>query len=173
MKKLLLTIIASFSLALSAAAGEGGITLNPQLGAFFQKSFNGILELEFEGRYYHSWNVYLDFCNTYRYCQNDHTYFCEETFWDYQTFAIGVAYKHELARWRNTNLKARIGFDLGADYCKKDNYSFYMSAEVGFELSYTLKSRVQLCLIQKNDFCFFTRDHFKNGLAIGLKIPLN
>lgn len=173
MKKLLLTIISIFSLALYAQAGEGGITLNPQIGAFYQRGFNGILELEFETKYFHSWNVYLDFCNTYKYCQNDHTIFCEETFWDYQTIAIGAAYKYELIRRRNLNFKARLGFDLGADYCKKDNYTFYMSAEIGFELSFVTKSGVQLSLIQKNDFCFFTRDHFKNGLLIGIKIPLN
>ena len=36
-----------------------------------------------------------------------------------------------------------------------------------------LRNRVQLSLIQKNDFCFLTRDHFKNGLLVGIKIPLN
>lgn len=173
MKKILIIITAIFSLVLIVHAGEGDVLLNPQIGAFYQKSFNGIVEIEFEKKYYHSWNIYFDFCNAYRYCDIDKTIFCEETFWDYQTAAAGVAYKHELLRWRNTNLKARIGFDLGTDYCKADNYSFYMSAEVGFELSHTLKNRIQICLIQKNDFCFFTRDHFKNGLLIGIKIPLN
>ena len=173
MKKILLTLVTIISLMGFAQAEEGGVTLNPQFGAFYQKGVNAVLELEFESRYFHSWNVYLDFCNTFKYCENDHTFFCEETFWDYQTIAIGVAYKYELIRWRNANLKARLGFDLGADYYKKDDYTFYMSAEVGFELSYTLRNRVQLSLIQKNDFCFLTRDHFKNGLLVGIKIPLN
>jgi len=173
MKKILLTLVTVISLMGFVQAEEGGVTLNPQFGAFYQKGFNAVLELEFESRYFHSWNVYLDFCNTFTYCENDHTFFCQETFWDYQTAAIGVAYKYELIRWRNANLKARLGFDLGADYCKKDDYTFYMSADVGFELSYTLRNRVQLSLIQKNDFCFLTRDHFKNGLLVGIKIPLN
>lgn len=173
MKKILLTLITTFSLTLFARAGEGDLFFNIHAGTFYQKTLNGILEMEFEKKYNHSWNIYFDFSNKVKYCDIDKTYFCEETFWDYQTAAVGIAYKHELIRWRNANFKARLGVDLGTDYCKKDDYSFYMSAEVGFELSYSFKSRWQLCIMQKNDFCFFTRDHFKNGLLVGVKIPLN
>lgn len=173
MKKHLLIVMAVFSLALSAKAGEGDILLNAKIGAFYQKSFNGLLELEFERKYSNCWVAYLDLCNAYRYCEIDHTIFCDDTFWDYQTFAVGVGYKHNLVRWQNMNLRAQLGFDIGADYCKEENYSFYMSAEISIEMTFSLRNRTQLCLIQKNDFCFFTRDHFKNGLLIGIKIPLN
>lgn len=173
MKKRLLLLIAALTVFVTAKAGDGNRFFNLHIGGFYQKAFVTTIELEFEGKYGHSWIAYADLCNSYKYCDIDKTIFCKETFWDYQTAGIGAAYKHQIARFKNANLKVRGGVDLGTDYCKTDGYSFYLSVDVGIEYCYTFKCGIQLSITQKNDFCFFTRDNFKNGLMIGVKIPLN
>lgn len=155
-------------------AGEKEVLIGLHGGLYYQKTACAMLEFDFERKYHNVWSVYADLTNRPGYCEVDQTYFCTETFWDYQTLALGVAYKHEIVRRRNLNLRARIGVDAGTECRHRVNeYGFCMSAEVGFELSWVFKNRVRLCVSQRNDFCFFTEKHFKNGIMIGLKLPLN
>lgn len=169
MKKRLLVIMALFSLAFSVRAGEGDLLLNGYVGLAYRNTANAVLAAEWENKYHNSWMVYLDFATNYAWCEIDQTYFCSETFWDYKTLGIGGAFKPVLYRWKNLNLRGGLGVDLGI----KEGYSFFLSVDLMFELTYSFQNRMQAFIMQKNDFCFWCKEHFRNGFMIGVKIPLN
>lgn len=169
MRKQLLTILAVLLIVSSVKAGEGDIFLNGSIGLAYRNTASAVLSVEWENSYYHSWMVYVDFATNYAWCETDQTYLCNKTFWDYKTLGIGGAFKPELYRWKNLNLKGGLGVDLGI----KEGYSFFLSIDLMFELSYSFKNRTQIFVQQKNDFCFWCKEHFRNGAMIGIKIPLN
>lgn len=169
MKRILLIIITVFSLAYNANAGEGDLLLNVSGGLAYRKTAMANLAVEWETKYHNSWMVYLDAATIFEWCDIDQTYLCSKTFWDYRTLGIGGAWKPALYRWKNTNFKGGLGVDLGV----KEGYSFFLSVDLLFELNYSFKNRTQVFIQQKNDFCFWCKEHFRNGFMIGIKIPLN
>ncbi|KAB4177745.1 hypothetical protein GAQ04_24305, partial [Bacteroides uniformis] len=93
---------------------------------------------------------------------------CSDSFWSYKTFGIGAAYKPTISRGKNSNLRWRFGADLGAN-----RKGFQASIDIGLEYSYSFRNGMQVFVMQKNDFVFWTRDHFRNGLLVGVKFPIN
>ena len=169
MKKLLLICITFFSLAFNGKAGEGDLFLNGSVGLAYRNTAGAVFGVEWETKYHNAWMIYLDFATNYAWCDIDQTYLCSKTFWDYKTLGIGGAFKPELYRWKNLNFKGGLGVDLGI----KEGYSFFLSIDLIFELSYSFKNKTQIFIQQKNDFCFWCKEHFRNGAMIGIKIPLN
>ena len=169
MKKTLFTLIAALSLMSDVLAGEGDLLVKASTGLAVQNTAWATLGVEWETRYHNAWEVYCDFGTAFRYCETDHTYFCDDAFWSYKTLGLGACYKPALYRWRNLNLRGSFGADLGV----KEGYTFFLSLDVAAELTYTFHSGLQAFVMQKNEFCFWCRDHFRNGLIIGIKIPLN
>lgn len=169
MKKTLLIIITIFSLTYGVKAGEGDLFLNGSVGLSFRNTASAVLAVEWENKYHNSWMVYLDGATIFKWCETDQTYFCTDAFWDYKTLGIGGAYKPALYRWKNMNLKGGLGVDLGV----KEGYSFFLSVDLFFELTYSFKNKTQLFIQQKNDFCFWCKENFRNGIMVGIKIPLN
>lgn len=169
MKKFILLIITVISLMFKVYAGDGDLLIKCSTGLAIQKTAWATIGVEWETKYHNAWEVYFDFATAFKYCEVDKTYLCSETFWDYKTFGIGGGYKPQLYRWRNLNLRAFLFADLGV----KEGNSFFLSLDIGPELTYTFKSGIGLFLLQKNEFCFWCRDHFRNGIMIGIKIPLN
>jgi hypothetical protein len=159
MKKLGLLIILFFSLTAYSFAGDGDKFFNITGGVMYRNTANAVIGMEFETKYHHAWEIYADLT----------TIFSNENFWNYKTIAAGAAYKPAFYRWKNANLRARFGADIGTD----EGHSFYASIDVGLEFSYSFRNRMQLVIMQKNDFAFWTRENFKNGFLIGLKIPIN
>ena len=49
---------------------------------------------------------------------------------------------------------------------------FFLGIEGGFEYNYVFQNGWEFSLIQKNNVNFLHGDTFRNGLLIGLKIPL-
>ena len=141
---------------------------NISIGYMYKNTLPILIEYEVEHRQ-HNFALYLDLTTTYKYCQTDKTYFCTEAFWHYKSANIGFAYKPRLVKWKNNSLRARTGFDFGVRQFAK----FNMSLDIGLEYCHTFKNRTQLYISQKNDFVFLSRYHFKNGLLIGVKIPMN
>ncbi len=168
MKKILVTALALYSITL-AYAGDGDKFVNVQAGLMYRNTANVLVAMEFEKKHHTSWEIYLDMTTSWYKCEIDNTIFCKESFWDYKTIGLGVAYKPAFYRWKNANLRARFGGDIGID----EGYSFYASIDIGIEASYSFKNRLQVFLTQKNDFAFGTRDNVKNGLLFGIKIPIN
>jgi hypothetical protein len=79
----------------------------------------------------------------------------------------GLLYKHRLIRYKNGMLRFRFGPQFGAVERK-----FFLGIEGGFEYNYVFQNGWEFSLIQKNNVNFIHGDTFRNGLLIGLKIPL-
>ena len=79
----------------------------------------------------------------------------------------GVLYKKSLKRFKNASLRLRFGPECGAH-----TGDWFFALEGGFELNLSFPNRVQLSLIQKNQIGFIHGDTFRNGLLIGIKVPI-
>lgn len=173
MKKIL-TLCAVLMLAVSNSyAGDGDTFLNVsggwQLNSQRLKSniVNAVIGMEFEGKYHNAWEVYVDLSTAYEKCPV-HGKVDSKSFWSYKTFGIGGAYKPAFIRGKNSNVRWRFGTDIGAN-----ENSFQASVDIGIEYSYTFKNGMQILVMQKNDFVFWSRDHFRNGVLVGVKFPLS
>ena len=166
MKRILL--ILSLSLAvLPSVAGNGDKFFNLSAGGQWKNTVNAIIGFESETKYHNAWEMYVDLSTAYEKCPQ-HGVVDSKSFWAYKTFGIGGAYKPLIYRGKNSTLRWRLGADLGAN-----RRGFQASLDLGFEYAYSLRSGIQLFVMQKNDFVFWTRDHFRNGVLIGVKFPLN
>lgn len=89
-------------------------------------------------------------------------------FWKKLFWGGGIGYRHRMARFKNSN------FRLGGDVtCGAWNQKVTVGFDVLFEYNYTFANNWQFSVTQKNSFNFLHHvDTFRNGLMIGLKIPL-
>lgn len=79
----------------------------------------------------------------------------------------GLVYKHRLVRYKNGMLRFRFGPQFGAV-----QRNFFLGLEGGFEYSYVFQNGWEFTLIQKNNVNFLHGDTFRNGLLVGIKIPI-
>ncbi len=133
----------------------------------WKNTVNAVVGLEFEGKYHNAYELYIDLATAYDKCPVCNKV-CSDSFWSYKTFGIGAAYKPTISRGKNSNLRWRFGADLGAN-----RKGFQASIDIGLEYSYSFRNGMQVFVMQKNDFVFWTRDHFRNGLLVGVKFPIN
>ncbi len=159
-------IIILFTLLVSVynTKAEGDIKIAAANGLMIKNTYNAIISLEFERKYHSSWEVYVDFSGRWLY-EGDKIY--TPSILVERTFGVGSAYKRVLARSKNVNFLWRVGGDLGID-----EENFYASIDLATEIVWTLGNKWEVFLMQKNDFCFWTKRHFKNGVIIGIKLPL-
>ena len=89
-------------------------------------------------------------------------------FWKKLFWGGGIGYRHRLVRLKNGSF--RIGGDVNCgSFAQKVTVGF----DVLFEYNYTFSNNWQFSVTQKNAFNFLHHtDTFRNGLMIGLKIPL-
>lgn len=165
MKKIYILAI-MITMSLHCFAGDGDKFLNLTGGWQWKNTVNAVVGFELETKYHNAWELYFDLATAYRTCPVCHKV-CSDSFWDYKTFGIGAAYKPSMWRGKNSTVRWRFGADLGANH-----KGFQASVDIGLEYSYSFKNGIQFFVMQKNDFVFWTRDHFRNGLLIGLKFPL-
>ncbi len=88
-------------------------------------------------------------------------------FWKKYYWDGGVEYKHRLVRYKNGSFRI-----FGGAYCGAYVREFFFGCQAGFEYNYTFANNWQLSVTQKNNFNFLHGDTFRNGLMIGLKIPI-
>ena len=173
MKIYIILIIIFLQIHARSIAGDGDKFLN--IGGGYQTNAikwntniaNLVIGYEMEGKHHNSWEIYFDFSTAYRKCPLCKE-ICTQSFFDYKTFGLGVAYKPAFIRGRNSLLRWRIGGDLGSN-----KRGFQCSFDFGLEYSYSFKNRMQIYIMQKNDLVFWSRDHFRNGFVVGFKLPLN
>lgn len=91
----------------------------------------------------------------------------EGRFWKGYYWDGGLLYKYRLVRYKNGMVRFRFGPEFGAVERK-----FFLGIEGGFEYNYVFQNGWEFSLIQKNNVNFLHGDTFRNGLLIGLKIPL-
>lgn len=166
MKKIIFLIMISF-ISLKSMAGDGDKFFNISGGWQWKNTVNAVVGLEFEGKYHNAYELYIDLATAYDKCPVCNKV-CSDSFWSYKTFGIGAAYKPTISRGKNSNLRWRFGADLGAN-----RKGFQASIDIGLEYSYSFRNGMQVFVMQKNDFVFWTRDHFRNGLLVGVKFLIN
>lgn len=82
-------------------------------------------------------------------------------------WAGGIGYKRGIKRYKNSTLSLSGEIHAGA-YIKE----FFFGAGLGLEYAYTFRSGLQIVIQQKNQVNFLYNDTFKNGILIGLRVPL-
>lgn len=167
MKKILMVMILVIISNNAAKAGEGDTFFNVAGGWQWKNTVTALFSLEFETQHHNAWEISVDLANAYDVCP-DHGIIDSKSFWNYPTFGIGGAYKPTISRGKNTTLRARLGGDLGGN-----RKGFQASIDIGLEFNYAFRNGMQFFVLQKNDFVFWTRDHYRNGVLIGLKLPIN
>jgi hypothetical protein len=167
MKKFLLIAIAAIALSFNAtAAGDGSWNINVQGGVMYRSATNALVSLEWERRYQHIWEAFVDMQAR---VETSNGRIHSDTFFDRSTILVGAAYKPAFLRWKNSVLRARVGAGVGIE----SDYTFTTGLSVGLEFSLTFRNRMQLVASQKNDFHFWARDNFRNGILVGVKFPIN
>lgn len=155
MKKILIALI--FAVVSIGASAQEKFTVNA--GFLFPSTLNATVGFEHSLNYGHAVELFGEIGN--------HWKSGEGRFWKGYYWDGGILYKHRLVRYKNGMLRFRFGPQFGAVECR-----FFLGLEGGFEYNYVFQNGWEFSLIQKNTVNFLHGDTFRNGLLIGLKIPL-
>lgn len=161
MKKIL-TIILYLMATIAVHAGDSQNFLTINAGIQIPNSLDSSIGFEHEMHYGNAIEVFGEAGNHWLHPS------CH-MFWKGYYWDGGVVYKQPIKRYKNSVLRFRVGAYAGADSRK-----FFFGAEVGFEYNYVFSNGVQFCFMQKNNFNFLhaARDHFRNGIMLGLRFPI-
>ena len=168
MRKLLVILLLMATCMGGAWAGDRDRFIGINVGVLHPKVFDITAAYEWETRYHNAWEMYLDVTTQWKTCETCNKV-CWDSFWkNRNSFAVGLAYKPQVVRSRNWTVRGRLGADVGTH-----NRHFGLGIEAGLEAALSLRNRVQLVLQQKNEVTFWGKPTWKNGLLVGIKIPLN
>lgn len=159
MKRLLIIFITILFVASAKADEPSRFSLN--VGAFAPYTLEATAAYEHATGFGHSW---VGFLNAGTHWQ---TPVCH-MFWKKNFWGGGLGYRHRLLRMKNASF--RVGGDVSCGaFVRRVTVGF----DVLFEYNYTFANNWQFTLTQKNSFNFLHKvDTFRNGLMLGLKIPL-
>lgn len=166
MKKILLPLLLGFTFLPQAFAGNGDQFFTVNAGFLFQNTLNASFGYERELNYDNAFEIFGEAGDRWE-RDPECGKVCSKSFWKNYYWNGGVVYKKGIVRWRNSTLRIDVGPMAGA---YRGDYFF--GAEGSFEYNYTFRSGLKLTLKQKNNVCFMHGDTFRNGLTIGVKIPL-
>lgn len=110
--------------------------------------------------YGHAFSVYAEAGNHWE------TPVCHR-FWHNYFWDGGGSYKHQIARWKNASLRVVGGMYFGA--IRTD---FFFGNELNLEFNYRFRNNWMFTLTQKNTINYLHGDLFRNGVMVGLKIPI-
>lgn len=159
MKKFLILLVAILGFSSHAFAGDNDrLTFNG--GFLFPSSLNAVIGYEYETS---NGNAYEAFGEIGDHWQHPVCHmFWKGYYWD-----GGVQYKHQLKRLKNGNFRVFGGAQFGAVQTK-----FFMGIRAGFEYNYVFANNWEFTITQLNTVNFLHGDTFRNGLMVGVKIPL-
>lgn len=159
---MLLTVTAA-----NVQAGDRDRHLGLSAGVMYPRIFSATLHFDKETRYHNAFEAYADYFCQWDKCPTCNKV-CSESFWKNRYgLSFGAAYKPCVNRGRNSFGRVRIGADLGTN-----TRNFVLGVELGYEYVWTLRNGMQMALIQKNEVNFWAKPVFKNGLQIGVRIPM-
>lgn len=158
MKKILFLILMVWGTLVSHAEEQQRLFAN--VGIFAPYTIDATVGYEIPFGYGNAFSVFGEAGNHWRtpVCHN----FWKGYYWD-----GGVNYKHRIARFKNGNLRL-----VGGMYCGAVRDNFYFGNEVNIEYNHTFSNNWQITLTQRNCINYLHGDLFRNGIMIGLKIPL-
>ena len=165
MKKLVITLRMTI-MFLGAKAGEGDTYFSLSGGVLHYNAVSAELTFEKTLAYHNAWEVGFDYYNQVFSHPKD------SLGNEINRYAImfGGAYKYNLVRYRNANLRFRLAAGLGAN----DREKFTCAVTPGFEFTYTTSYHWQFFIQEKTQFAFWSsnKSWFRIGLMVGVKIPL-
>jgi len=165
MKKYILLIFIGL-LSPFVKAGEGDTYFSFSGGLLHKKAMSYELTFEKTLRYHNAWEIGLDYYNQVF----THPVDSLGKEFKYSALLLQGAYKYNIVRFRNGNLRFRGAFGIGVNERDK----FTLSLTPGFEYTYTCPGNIQLFIQEKTQFSFWTNNKswFRVGIMIGFKIPL-
>lgn len=166
MEKIFLSLLVGFTFFPQAFAGNGDQFFTVNAGFLFQNTLNASFGYERELNYDNAFEIFGEAGDRWE-RDPECGKVCSKSFWKNYYWNGGVVYKKSIVRWRNSTLRLDVGPVAGA---YRGDYFF--GAEGSFEYNYTFRGGWKFTLKQKNNVCFMHGDTFRNGLTIGVKIPL-
>jgi hypothetical protein len=166
MEKIFLSLLVGFTFFPQAFAGNGDQFFTVNAGFLFQNTLNASFGYERELNYDNAFEIFGEAGDRWE-RDPECGKVCSKSFWKNYYWNGGVVYKKSIVRWRNSTLRLDVGPVAGA---YRGDYFF--GAEGSFEYNYTFRGGGKFTLKQKNNVCFMHGDTFRNGLTIGVKIPL-
>ena len=88
-------------------------------------------------------------------------------FWKGYYWDGGAVYKHQLKRLKNGSFRV-----FGGAHCGAEQTHFFFGIRAGFEYNYVFQNNWEFSVTQLNTVNFLKGDLFRNGLMVGIKIPL-
>ena len=159
MKKLLVILITILFTAPLKADDSTRVALNA--GIFAPYTLEATAAYEHATGFGHSWVAQIEAGTHWQ------TPVCH-MFWKIYYWGGGFGYRHRFTRFKNGSF--RIGGDVN---CGAFERRLTVGFDVLLEYNYTFRNNWQFSVSQKNSFNFLHNvDTFRNGLMIGLKIPL-
>ena len=161
MKRFVFSLCLMMTVIVGAYAGDGDEFVNVNGGFLFNRTLNASFGYERELSYYDALELFGEIGDRWHELDGN-TSFKTDYYW-----GGGVLYKKCLKRFKNASLRFRFGPECGAH-----TGDWFFAVEGGFELNVSFPNRVQLSLVQKNQVGFIHGDTFRNGLLIGIRVPI-
>lgn len=158
MKRMIFSLI-GLVMIINALAGEREhLTVNA--GYLYPNTLNANVGIELETENGHAYEFFGELGDHWRtpVCHN----FWKGYYWD-----GGAQYKHQLKRLKNGAFRV-----FGGAHCGAEQTHVFFGIRAGFEYYYVFKNNWQFSITQLNTVNFLKGDLFRNGLMIGVKIPL-
>lgn len=160
-------LLALLLASVSAHAGENQKRLGFAVGALYEDGLDATLSYECEGRNHNAWEFFANGYLQWTECKSC-GHVCPDSFWrNYRTWGLGVAYKPCVARGRNWYSCLRLGLSGGSNTSR-----FLTGIHVGFEHDWVLPHQWQVFFQVKADCMIGAGDLFREGVALGVKVPL-
>lgn len=144
----------------ACAARAQGDKLSVDAGFLFPRTLNAAIGYEHALEFGSTLEFYGEMGDHWR--EPARTDFWKGYYWDF-----GLSYKPRMARYKNGRLRLRLGLLFGAV-----SREFYFGIDLGFEYSHVFRNGWEFTATQKNNFCFRRGDDFRNGLLLGVKVPI-
>lgn len=161
------TLAVLLMVACTVKAGDRDRYIGLSGGVMYPRIFSATLHVEQETRYHNAYEAYVDYFTQWDKCATCGKVCHDSFFHQRYGLSIGGAYKPCVHRGRNSFGRVRMGADLGTN-----TRNFVLGFELGYEYVWTLRSGVQLAIIQKNEVNFWAKPTWKNGLQVGVRVPL-
>jgi hypothetical protein len=146
-------------------AGEGDTYISASGGLLHYKAMSYDLTFEKTLRYHNAWETGLEYYNQVFAHPVDSAFKA----FKYTSILFQGAYKHNIVRFRNSNLRFRGAVGIGVNERDK----FTLSLTPGLEYTWTSQWGIQFFMQEKTQFSFWTNNNswFRVGVMLGFKIP--
>lgn len=164
MKKIIMGILLSM-IVMIGRASDHTTRVGLASSLLYERGLDATLSVERETRYHNSWEYFANVYLKWDECESC-GHVCPESFWNnYNTWALGIAYKPSVFRGKNVVGSLRIGASCGSN-----THKVVTGIHVGYEHNYNLRNGITLFWTAKSDIMIEGEDLFRTGIGIGIKL---